>query len=710
MRILGPAKALLYAMVAVAAVCGPIGQAQAAQSDPLFVYTPVPPNPGFPPPPQIPPPVSYFYGPCGAGVDSEGHFYVSDYYHDVIDFFKSDDPNYTNPSQKGTGYLGQLQIVEPLDGPCGLALDESDNIYVNVYHRKVVKYPPQPGFGAGTVVAGVGVDSTHPTGVAVDAPSGDVYVDQRTYVGVFDSTGAPVEESGEPLKIGAGTLEGGYGVAVSAFPGTAGRVYVPDAASQTIKVYDPAADPGIPIDEVDGTETPEGEFVSLRDASIAVDRVSGDIYVVDNLQPRYTEKPQAIVYVFDSSGAYKGHLKYKITDPLPAGLAVDNTASPTHPLGTQGRVYVTSGNSAPATVYAYPPGAATTATPAASTSVLKLAASGPGAVSSDLGAADCGATCSVVCESTCEGEVPAGALVSLTANPEAGATFAGWSGACSGSASTCTVAMDASTSVRASFTPIATVPAAASKQPKEGGAHSSATVEQVGNLRLSVTAKFSPRRLPRRGKAPVAVSVGWKVATVDGSEPPKLKAIRIEINRNGLLDFTGLPTCPYVKIQPASTSRALANCRSALVGRGNFFALVGLEGQERYRAKGKMLVFNGVKGGKPVLYGQIYSAYPFANSFVIPFKVMKQRAGTYGTALDATLPATMRAWGNLTEVEMRLSRKFAYAGKLRSFISGGCPAPDGFTEAPFSLAKTSFGFEDGTKFSSTVTETCKVRR
>jgi hypothetical protein len=232
-----------------------------------------------------------------------------------------------------------------------------------------------------------------------------------------------------------------------------------------------------------------------------------------------------------------------------------------------------------------------------------------------------------------------------------------------------------------------------------------------GNLIASVQARLSPQKLPREGRAPIAVSIEWKVATKDGTEPPNLKQLAIEINRNGILDATGLPTCPYGKIQPASTQRALANCRSSLVGTGGFAALVGLEGQENYVAKGRMVVFNGRKGGKPVLFGQIYSDYPFAASFVIVFKVSKTKKGAFGTTLTATLPARLRAWGNLTEIEMRLARKFSYKGRQRSFLSAGCPAPKGFSGVPvFRLARTSFEFVGGTKLTSTLTDDCKVRR
>jgi hypothetical protein len=232
----------------------------------------------------------------------------------------------------------------------------------------------------------------------------------------------------------------------------------------------------------------------------------------------------------------------------------------------------------------------------------------------------------------------------------------------------------------------------------------------LGNLELNVTANLSPKRLPREGRSPVAVSIGWKIASTDESKPPVLETVKIAINRHGVLDVAGLPSCPYEKIHPASTGRALANCRSALVGRGTFSALVGLEGQESYLSQGTMLIFNGTRGQQPVLFGHIYTGTPFAASFVIVFKVTTRTHGTYGTTLTAKLPANLRKWGNLTEVEMRLSRTFARDGRKQSFLSAGCPALEGASLAVFSLAKTTFRFDNATGISSTLPGTCRVRR
>ncbi len=434
MRRLGIRRAGLVGLLAcTAASLFGAAPAQAAVTDPLFVFLPKPPKETLFP---LPPPTGVFEGPCGMAVDSVGRFYVSDYYHDAIDVYDQNaNYNSTKPPVTGaTGYLSQYVGFDSLDGPCGLAFDASDDLYVNDYHRAVMRV------GAGTTITGATVDGSHPTGVAVDPGSGYLYVDQRTYVAVFDESGAPVMDGGAPLKIGAGSLQDGYGVALSPYPGTAGRLYVPDAATNTVKVYDPALDKDDPVAEIDGSGTPNGEFVSLRDSVVAVDRVTGEVYVVDNLQPRYTERPQAIVHVFNAAGAYEGHLKFLVEDGLPVGLAVDNSATV-----TQGRVYVTSGNTVLGTIYAYGPGAASTAPVKVSTARLSLASggSGNGTIQSSLGESSC--------STSCEEELPAGVRVSLSAVPNAGSSFAGWSGACSGSGPSCEVRLDEAASLRATF-------------------------------------------------------------------------------------------------------------------------------------------------------------------------------------------------------------------------------------------------------------------
>jgi hypothetical protein len=242
-----------------------------------------------------------------------------------------------------------------------------------------------------------------------------------------------------------------------------------------------------------------------------------------------------------------------------------------------------------------------------------------------------------------------------------------------------------------------------------GGAIAQAEVTQQGDLRVSATAKMSPRALPRTGAAPIAVSVAGQISTTDQSLPPQLKVLRIEINRHGRLDYEGLPVCALHRIQPANDSRALSACRSALIGQGSFSGYIVLKGQAPYPTSGRLLVFNGKEGRRQVLLGHIYIARPFASSFVITFQISNQRHGQYGTTLTADLAKALGAKRNLTGIEMTLSRRYSYKGKPRSYVSAGCPAPKGFPGTSYPLARTSFSFAGGSQLSSTLTRSCRVR-
>ena len=75
---------------------------------------------------------------------------------------------------------------------------------------------------------------------------------------------------------------------------------------------------------------------------------------------------------------------------------------------------------------------------------VSLSGNGTGLVTSNPAGINCGATCSA--------SFMAGISITLTATPFSGSTFAGWSGACSGTSTTCVVSMNQDQWVTASFT------------------------------------------------------------------------------------------------------------------------------------------------------------------------------------------------------------------------------------------------------------------
>ena len=74
---------------------------------------------------------------------------------------------------------------------------------------------------------------------------------------------------------------------------------------------------------------------------------------------------------------------------------------------------------------------------------LQIGRSNAGTVTSDIAGINCGNTCSAKYDS--------GATVTLTSTPPAGKSFVSWGGACTGTASTCTLTINGNLSVQANF-------------------------------------------------------------------------------------------------------------------------------------------------------------------------------------------------------------------------------------------------------------------
>jgi hypothetical protein len=225
-------------------------------------------------------------------------------------------------------------------------------------------------------------------------------------------------------------------------------------------------------------------------------------------------------------------------------------------------------------------------------------------------------------------------------------------------------------------------------------------VAQKQGIRVTVDGGLSPITLPRKGKAPVAVSVKGNVAATQQGALPQLKALQIAINSHGTLNVKGIPHCRINKINPSTTQQALAMCRSSLIGEGDFSADVVLPEQSPFPSRGKLLAFNGTIGRKPAIFAHVYGTEPLSTSYVFAFKVRKTK-GTFGTILEASFPKATGDWGYITGISLNLFRS--------RFMEAGCPAPKGLTKVAFPLVKTSFDFAGGLDIQSTLNRSCRAR-
>jgi hypothetical protein len=238
------------------------------------------------------------------------------------------------------------------------------------------------------------------------------------------------------------------------------------------------------------------------------------------------------------------------------------------------------------------------------------------------------------------------------------------------------------------------------------GSLAQAETIQKGGVRVAFDGRISPAKLPRNGVAPVAVTVSTKISAAQGKPQPQLRKIEIAINSHGHLDATGLPRCEVEDIQPATTQKALEECRDALIGEGSFASQVSLSRQAAFPSEGKLYAFNGTFEGKPAILAHVYGSEPVPTSFTLPFVIGKAK-GTFGTTLTATIPASEDSY--VTAIEMTLQRTYTYKGKRRSYAEAGCPAPRGFPGASFPFAKASYSFVGGRKLGATLTRSCKAR-
>ena len=236
-----------------------------------------------------------------------------------------------------------------------------------------------------------------------------------------------------------------------------------------------------------------------------------------------------------------------------------------------------------------------------------------------------------------------------------------------------------------------------------------ATVVQQGNLRITVLSQVLPYKLPRKGTAPIAVFVSGHLQAPHGGVPAQLQRLSVAVNKHGLLQSKGLPTCRIAQIQPASSERALQNCSDALIGSGQFWAHIVLPDQGAYPTHGRLLIFNGKEKGRPVLYTHIFTSNPFFSSFVLDFKVKQVSKGAYGTELSASLPEALGSWGYVDRIKLTLKRKYPYRGKQLSYFNAGCPAPEGAKRTVYPLALATLDFAKGLSVKAKVEKACAVR-
>jgi sugar lactone lactonase YvrE len=279
-----------------------------------------------------------FSFPYSVGVDASGNVYVGDWGNNVIRKITPAGVVSTLAGSAKPGFADGTGAAASFNGPGGVAVDASGNVYVADHGNNTIRKitpagvvstlagSPFPGYADGT---GAAASFYYPTGIAVDG-SGNVYVADRNNHAIRKITSAGVVST-----LAGSTTPGsadGTGTAASfRFPNNlavdaSGNVYVADQMNNTIRKITPA---GV-VSTLAGTTTsghadgPTATASFNSPTGVVVD-ASGNVYVTDAGNSRIRKiTPAGMVSTL--AGSLSGHadgIGSAASFSGPEGLAID---------------------------------------------------------------------------------------------------------------------------------------------------------------------------------------------------------------------------------------------------------------------------------------------------------------------------------------------------------------------------------------------------
>ena len=423
---------------------------------------------GFPIPTQL----------SGVAVDpTSGDLWVADRSNGVVQLSPADGSHVGGPPFGASGTSSSL---------ANLAFDSTGILYAGPFQSPLVKYTP-PFADPPTAT----IDPHATLDVATDSTNDNVYVAHNSNVRVWDSTGT--EDPSSPFSDAGGLTTG---VAVD---GPIDRIYIADDTSAVAIWSHNAVTMNALTVVVDGTGTGrvDADQGAIAGCTSSSGSCTGPYESTNTVTLTATATPDTGMVFAGWSGADAGACAGTTTDCVvttdaaksitatfnappqhrltvsksgsgsgtvtssPAGINCGSTCSALFDEGTSVTLTATadqfsgwtgcdsvSGNRCTVDVTADKGVSATftVSRPPTHTLSVSKAGDGSGSVTSSPAGIGCGATCSALFSE--------GTSVTLSAVPDAGSSFAGWSGGgCSGT-STCTVGLGSDASVTATFSKV----------------------------------------------------------------------------------------------------------------------------------------------------------------------------------------------------------------------------------------------------------------
>lgn len=225
-----------------------------------------------------------------------------------------------------------------------------------------------------------------------------------------------------------------------------------------------------------------------------------------------------------------------------------------------------------------------------------------------------------------------------------------------------------------------------------------AALIKVNGLILHADGGFRPQTLPRHQFAPIDFQGYFEITAQGGGQPAALRQAVIDFDRDGRLDATGLPVCQPATVASLSSEEARRACHGAIVGTGRVGAAIRLPGGT-VDGSSALTVFNGPPtAGSPTVILHARTVIPDVQTYAIVVLIERRRgAFRYRATLD--FPPIASGLGAITQVSVKIGRRFNAGGKRRSYVSAQCS--DGILQT-----HGHFSFADGTIIDGAVEKPC----
>ncbi|HVD41146.1 MAG TPA: hypothetical protein VNC16_09120 [Solirubrobacterales bacterium] len=225
-------------------------------------------------------------------------------------------------------------------------------------------------------------------------------------------------------------------------------------------------------------------------------------------------------------------------------------------------------------------------------------------------------------------------------------------------------------------------------------------VVRAGNMVLTLNGDVEPKTLPKHEFAPLGFWGSAKLATVDGSHPPALDESLFDVDKDVVIDVTGLPACRIGQLEARETKKAEAVCGDAILGRGTATVEVAFPEQEPFDSTGPLIFFNGgERHGVVKVLAYAYVSVPAPTAVIATAEIKRVSKGAYGLRVETEFPRIAGGAGSVVAARFSMRRVYTYKGRRRSVISGRCR--DGRLQA-----RGVFDFSDDSVLSGSIFRTC----